>query len=52
MREPVQHGVDCAEAHHEPNTSGYLHQSGDNSPYYVDGVRYCGRCHEYFPEAA
>lgn len=25
--------------------TGYLHESTDDSPYDVDGVRYCGRCH-------
>lgn len=29
-----------------PHTgTGYLHDEDDDSPYDVDGVRYCGRCH-------
>ena len=24
---------------------GYLHDANDDTPYDVDGVKYCGRCH-------
>lgn len=30
---------------------GYLHSETDDGPYDVDGVWYCGRCHEYLPAA-
>lgn len=39
----VRHGVDCRKAPHV--RSGYLHDEADDSPYDVDGVLYCGRCH-------
>lgn len=29
--------------------SGYLHAEDDDLPYDVDGVRYCGRCHKFWP---
>jgi len=25
--------------------SGYLHDENDDEPYWVDGVKYCGKCH-------
>lgn len=37
------HGVECPKVEHVG--SGYLHGEGDDSPYDVDGVDYCGRCH-------
>lgn len=40
-----KHGIDCSKMHHDPMVSGYLHDQTDDSPYYVDGVPYCGRCH-------
>ena len=39
------HGVNCVKRVH-CSRRGYLHASGDDSPYDVDGVLYCGRCHE------
>jgi len=43
--EPItkQHGVHCPKVEHLGN--GYLHGASDDSPYDVDGVIYCGRCH-------
>lgn len=37
-----QHGVDCNKA---PHNGGNLHDESDDTPFDVDGVRYCGRCH-------
>ena len=37
------HGVDCVKVTH--SGGGYLHDADDDSPYDVDGVSYCGRCH-------
>lgn len=37
------HGRDCCKATHVGG--GYLHSEKDDSPYDVDGVLYCGRCH-------
>ena len=42
----IVHGVNCPEAPHAAG-HGYLHNAGDPSPYDVDGVIYCGRCHEH-----
>ena len=42
MREPTHRG-DCQKIVH--SGSGYLHADDDDSPYDVDGVTYCGRCH-------
>ena len=41
---PVRHGVDCGKVPHE--AEGYLHGAHDDGPYDVDGLTYCGRCHE------
>jgi hypothetical protein len=46
----VRHGFDCPKAAHKGR--GHLHAENDDSPYHVDGVRYCGRCHAYFPVPA
>lgn len=35
----------CPKAPHDNPNGGYLHGADDDSPYSVDGVRYCGRCH-------
>ena len=40
---PVIHGRTCEKAPHV--REGYLHDASDDTPYDVDGVRYCGRCH-------
>jgi len=41
----VNHGTDCPKAPHT-NNCGYLHAADDDRPYDVDGVDYCGRCHQ------
>jgi len=38
-----KHGIDCPKVPHFGE--GYLHAKDDDSPYSVDGVIYCGRCH-------
>lgn len=40
---PVEHGKTCYKVDHIGD--GYLHSADDDSPYDVDGCRYCGRCH-------
>lgn len=42
----VRHGVSCQKVSHATTERGYLHSDDDDSPYDVDGVMYCGRCHE------
>jgi hypothetical protein len=37
------HGRDCPKVPHL--SEGYLHAADDDTPYDVDGVVYCGRCH-------
>jgi hypothetical protein len=37
------HGINCPKVIHEGD--GFLHSPDDDSPYSVDGVSYCGRCH-------
>lgn len=39
-----EHGKDCAKADHGERT-GMLHAADDDTPFDVDGVLYCGRCH-------
>lgn len=41
----VVHGSTCKKEIHNPNRAGYLHDPEDDSPYDVDGLLYCGRCH-------
>lgn len=36
--------MNCVKVPHKPGV-GYLHDESDDSPYDVDGVKYCGRCH-------
>jgi len=43
------HGLDCPKVFHDARRSGYLHAPDDDQPYDVDGVAYCGRCHEALP---
>jgi cytochrome c553 len=38
-----EHGKDCPKVKHYGNV--YLHAANDDSPYDVDGIIYCGRCH-------
>ena len=40
------HGVTCTKRTHTPAQGGYLHGPEDDRPYDVDGLTYCGRCHE------
>lgn len=37
------HGENCRKVNHLG--VGYLHGDADDSPYDVDGLMYCGRCH-------
>lgn len=39
----LTHGVNCEKKPHV--NSGYLHGEEDDTPYNVDGLPYCGRCH-------
>ncbi len=39
----IRHGANCPKVAHV--CDGYLHDADDDSPYDVDGVMYCGRCH-------
>jgi len=41
----VEHGRTCPKVAHSDPEGGYLHDDNDDSPYGVDGVDYCGRCH-------
>jgi len=48
-----RHGVDCRKVEHVG--TGHLHYPDHDGPYDVDGVEYCGRCHEWIgtkPRAA
>ena len=40
------HGRTCKKVWHKSQSPTYKHESGDDGPYDVDGVAYCGRCHE------
>lgn len=40
----VRHGLECEKVLHGER-EGFLHSATDDTPYDVDGVRYCGRCH-------
>lgn len=40
-----RHGMNCAKAPHSDHPGGYLHSEDDDTPYDVDGISYCGRCH-------
>jgi hypothetical protein len=42
---PIVHGVNCPQVAHTIAT-GYLHAPDDDRAYNVDGVNYCGRCHQ------
>lgn len=39
---PLIHGVNCLKVQH---TRPHMHEPDDDSPYPVDDVWYCGRCH-------
>lgn len=47
----IRHGVNCEKVVHDPNRYGYLHSAYYDGPYYVDGCKYCGRCHTSIYEA-
>lgn len=40
---PIVHGTTCVKAVHDRD--GMLHDEKDDTPFDVDGVKYCGRCH-------
>ncbi len=44
----LQHGKNCMKRRH--GKSEYLHDADFDGPYDVDGVDYCGRCHEALPK--
>lgn len=48
----IRHGVNCQKISHASIglLGGYLHDEKDDTPYDVDGVDYCGRCHRVMPE--
>ncbi len=39
----ITHGVNCEKKPHV--RTGQLHGESDDTPFDVDGVMYCGRCH-------
>lgn len=43
---PFEHGIDCVKIRHD-RTGGYLHDRNDDRPYDVEGLMYCGRCHQW-----
>ena len=43
IREKIIHGQNCQKRLH--TRTGYLHGEDDDTPYMVDGLKYCGRCH-------
>lgn len=47
----VVHGVNCKKVAHDFR-GGYLHDAYDDTPYNVDGISYCGRCHTAIPAPA
>ena len=46
----IMHIQDCTKAPHAG--TGYLHSEKDDLPYNVDGVWYCGKCHQYITDNA
>jgi hypothetical protein len=47
VRGNLQHGVNCRKVLHiTSGMQGWMHESDDDKPYDVDGVNYCGRCHQ------
>lgn len=45
------HGAGQCEKIEHGGRTGYLHGPEDDSPYDVDGLKYCGRCHCWIPPA-
>lgn len=43
--------MNCPKVPHDSPPGGYLHSAEDDSPYSVDGVQYCGRCHYCIPHS-
>jgi hypothetical protein len=39
----IRHGIDCRKVPH--SRDGMLHGPDDDTPFEVDGLVYCGRCH-------
>ncbi len=39
----IEHGKNCPKVLHVG--PGYLHGDDDDTPYGIDGIAYCGRCH-------
>lgn len=46
----IRHGVNCTKEEHTRD-GGYLHDEEDDTPFDVDGIKYCGRCHTVIYEA-
>lgn len=44
----ITHGVNCPKSKHGTR-EGLLHGPDDDTPYDVDGLSYCGRCHACLP---
>ena len=42
--QPVIHGVNCEKVEHAGHWM--YHDNEDDSHYYYDQIKYCGRCHE------
>ena len=42
----IVHGRTCQKKPHDNPEGGYLHGEDDDTPYDVDGWKYCGRCHQ------
>lgn len=47
VQDKIIHGKNCKKQVHL--WPGYAHSEDDDSPYDVDGVSYCGRCHLVMP---
>ncbi len=47
-QEAREHGKTCPKIPHVGE--GYLHGEDDDTPYSVDGLEYCGRCHRALPD--
>jgi uncharacterized small protein (DUF1192 family) len=46
------HGVDCPKVQHGlPQNFSYLHPPDYDGPYTISVHTWCGRCHEWLPEA-
>lgn len=41
----IRHGVNCHKVIHG-TLPGFMHDASDDLSYDVDGIIYCGRCHE------